>query len=378
MVTTELADPRQGFTLALLDSLLVHCGDGIVTADRRALAQALFFHESGGPGLPASPGSGVGRGPEDNDAHVFHTGISEFSLSLRAGCPGTVRVLSEVLSVGPVSASTARLGGQWGTAMLESVARTTHTPFDTVMFGTLYDAVYGGAHPATPPNYRFGIGLQFDPTGPWLKVYFDLHAGAEHRRRETLGRLCQWLDLTLPPQTHAHTDGGFDPASCRIVGVDFGPDRALRAKLYWGARHLSWNDITRWACDLSPDRVETVERLRREVCGTRDALPSVLVSFNTAGGHRGMKIDVALARLYDNDAQALAAVQRFVGPGVDVATPLTLVSRGLRPDQTRCVQQYVSVELAQGIDARTVVYYRPVGLQTRHLNRALWPRLVAS
>lgn len=375
MVTTERADSRQGLTLALLESLLLHCGDGSFTADRRALAQALFFDGRGGAGAPSDPEGDPCAEPGDDDEPAFHTGISEFSVSMRPGRPGTVRALSEVLSVDEVCGSAVRLGSRWGTDMLQRMARTTRTPFDTGVFDTLYAAIYGGERAEPAPTYRFGIGLQFDLAAPWLKIYFDLHVVSEHRRRETLDRLCQWLGLTLPPQTHARTEGGFDPASCRIVGVDFGPHRALRAKLYWGARHLSWNDITRWACDISPGQVETVEKLRREVCGTGDALPSVLVSFSAARGHRGMKIDVALPRLYDNDAQALAAVQRYLGPGVDVATPLAVISRGLRPEQTRCVQQYVSVELTQGIGARNVVYYRPVGLQTRHLNRALWPRL---
>jgi hypothetical protein len=96
-----------------------------------------------------------------------------------------------------------------------------------------------------------------------------------------------------------------------------------------------------------------------------------------ANGSRSMKIDVCIARFCQNDSQACAAVERFLTQSFDTRKVFRLVSGGLEPSQTKCIQQYLGVELLPDGDSRASVYYRPIGLETEHLNAALHPRMCA-
>jgi hypothetical protein len=230
------------------------------------------------------------------------------------------------------------------------------------------------AEPA--PLFRFGIAAEFGGVSPVVKMYYDLHASNEECRLRSLEHIASLLDETSALESWKRAFPGIVTDKSRVIGVDFGARNTVRAKFYWGARHLTWDDIAAAAREISGERhVETLNRLRREVCNVADALSSVLVSMCVTNGACSMKLDVCIARFYCNDGKAYKAINRFLASGVNGLIPFELVSGGLEPGRTQCVQQYLGVELSPGEEARVTLYYRPIGLATEHLNAALYPRM---
>lgn len=349
-------EPRRRRTFELLSALLRECAGQPLPASYSPLLDALFF---------APPQAG------------FVAGASELSVVLAQGRAPRIRVLAEVLNVAPLSDAVATLGRSWGEAVLLSASEVTHALFDTAAFRALHASIYCRQRPEPAPNFRLGIGLELGGDSPIVKAYFDLHALPPPERRIALRTLKRDHDLEVDWSAFQQEGPEFDAESSRIVGMDFEAQSGLRAKLYWGARRLTWETIERIAAALSPEQAEVVARLRRDVCPFDDALASVLLSLSSCNGRRGLKLDVALARLYESDLDALHAVRRFVGPSNDIDTPFEIVRAHSGYERTRCLQQYLGVELAPDGQGRIILYYRPVGMETPHLNPELWPRACA-
>jgi hypothetical protein len=352
-------------------------------ADRRALARAalhalLARYRAGDPGdrelidrLFVDAGDGTG----------WLLAISELSVSFRPGRPATVRALSEIVRKRPLDRSLAARGLRHGTELLQAVAARASAPYGVALFRELYEQVYlrdahGTGAPGEPAAWlRFGTALELGGPSPVVKVYFDLHAVPPERRRGVLAGIVERLGDAAGLEAWGRACPAIDLGTTRILGVDFGAGDAVRTKIYWGARDLTWESLAAALREVSGDRhLETLDRLRREVCGNAPgSLSSVLVSLAGAEGERSVKIDVCLARLFADDGGAYEAVERFRGASADGPTPLALLNGGLEPRQTRRVQQYLAVELPPSASPRVTVYYRPIGLETEHLGAAVRP-----
>lgn len=320
-------------------------------------------------GLFVDPGDGTG----------WLMGVGELSVSFRPGRPVTVRSLAEVLQRRTLDGSLAQAGLRWGAGMLDRLAALTSSPYAAPLFREIYEMLYlrDVAEPA--PVFRFGMSVELGGGAPVLKVYFDLFATKAERRRGALEHIAALLGETPGLEAWKRACPAVDLDTSRVIGVDFGAGNAVRTKFYWGARRLTWEDIVSAEQEISGGRhAGTLHRLR-EVCGDPGALSSVLVSICAAGGVRSMKLDVCVARLYADDGEAYEAIERFRGPsvGIEGPAPFDLVSGGIEPRRTKCVQQYLGVELPPDRSERVTIYYRPVGLETEHLNPALRPRMCA-
>jgi hypothetical protein len=341
-----------------LNALLIHYrGEGL-NPKERALIDGLFVDECEAVGLL--------------------TGISELSVSFRPGKPPAIRALSEVLQRRRLDRALAAAGLEWGTEVLRRVSAHNSSSYAGPLFRELYETVYLGDKAEPLPLFRFGIAAEFGGAAPVVKTYYDLEAKSEAMRHRSREKLAALLNESSGLQCLKRACPAIDMEKSRVVGVDFRPGNVFRAKFYWGARHLTFQDIAAAAREISGERhVETVERLRREVCSGAGALSSVLVSMCVCNGAPAMKLDVCIARLYENDGKASDAVGRFLGSSVDGLMPFELVSGGLSPSRTKCIQQYLGVELLPDEDPRVTLYYRPIGLETEHLNPALRPRMCA-
>ena len=72
-------------------------------------------------------------------------------------------------------------------------------------------------------------------------------------------------------------------------------------------------------------------------------------------------------------------VTGFRGAAIEAEgpAPFKIVTGGLEPRQTKCVLQYLGVELPPERSSRVTIYYLPIGLETEHLNPALRPQMCA-
>ena len=358
--STDRCDPadRRTRAQAALNALLVHYVGGRRGAAEQDLIDALF----------TDAGDGTG----------WLTGIAELSVSFRTGRPVTIRSLSEVLQRRNLDESLATTGLRWGTRMLHSVSRCGSGSYAIPLFREIYEMLYLRDVAESPPVFRFGIGISFNGESPIIKAYFDLHATKVDHRRRTLYRIAELLGETSSLEAWRRECPQIDLDTSRVIGVDFGAGNTVRSKFYWGARHLTWDGIVAASRKICGERhTATLRRLEREVCGVSDALSSVLISMCSANGERSMKLDLCVARLYENDGEAYDAIERFRGATIDGdgPAPFKLITGGLEPRQTKCVQQYLGVELSPHRNSRVTIYYRPIGLETEHLNPALRPRL---
>jgi hypothetical protein len=358
----ERSDPadRRGRARAVLNALRSRYHPGCIDREDQALVDALFV--------------------DAGDASGWLTGISELSVSFCHRRPPAVRALSEVIVRRSLEPALAAAALQWGADLLDRVAASTAASYATPLFRELFELLYlrDVADPA--PLFRFGIAVEHRGEAPILKIYFDLHATAADHRPRTLVRVAELLGETEGLEAWQHACPALDLDRTRVIGVDFAAGNAVRAKFYWGARGLTWDGIASALREISGEgHTETLDRLRREVCAVTDRLSSVMVSMCAAAGERSMKLDVCVARLYDNDGDARDAIERFCAPNMDGHgdTPFDLVSGGLPPRRTRCIQQYLGVELPPGRSSRVTIYYRPIGLETEHLSAPLRPQLCA-
>jgi hypothetical protein len=364
-VTAGAADPgdpadRRIRARSALDALVACYGAGMRNPGQPDLIDALFVEADDGTG--------------------WLTAIAELSVSFRATGPVAIRALSEVCRRRRMDPALVTAGLRWGTGMLRRLASGDAGASAISLFRDIYEMVYRRNVAAPIPLFRFGIAIQFGGASPVLKVYFDLHAtGAEHRRR-TLHRVAGLLGATTGLECWMRACPSIDLDTSRVIGVDFGAGQAVRAKFYWGARHLTWDQLVAASREISGERhTGTLRRLEREVGGGPGAGSSLLVSMCCANGTPSMKLDLCVARLYPNDGEAYDAIERFRSQviGGDGPAPLAIVTGGLNPRQTRCVQQYLGVELPRDQSPRVTIYYRPIGLDTEHLNPALRPRMCA-
>ncbi|WP_428312608.1 hypothetical protein [Hydrocarboniphaga sp.] len=348
---------RQTRAQARLAALLAHarCGRG---ARDQALIDGLFLRGS--------------------DAGEWLAGISELSMSYRQNRAPTVRALAEVIRKRPAdAASLAALRG-WGLQQLQRASDAAGAPYGGALFESLFDAFYDDAAMASQPALRFGIATEFGCASPVVKTYFDLHATPTEQRGARLDEVAALLrdEGALADWKRACPASGID--AMRVIGVDFGAGGVVRSKFYWGARSLGWDAIVAASQDISGERhLPTLQRLRREVEAVGEGLSTVMVSICSTGGQRAIKLDVCIARLYDDDLAALDALQRFRGrdfPAYDDAA-FRIVSGGLPAQRTRRIHQYLGVELPADGGPRMTVYYRPIGLDTEHLGAPLRPQI---
>lgn len=346
----------------------------------RAALSALLARYRGGVREPGEQELIDGLFVDSGNETGWLTGISELSVSFRAGRPVTVRSLAEVLRRRPLDKQLATTGLRWGTEMLDRLASRASSSYAAPLFRQIYERLY--LHDATGPAplFRFGMALELGGGLPVLKVYFDLHAVAAEHRRPALDQIATLLGETAGLEAWKRACPEINLDTSRVIGVDFGAGDAVRTKFYWTARHLTWDAIAATSREISGERhLETLDRLSREVCAAPGALSSVLVSMCGVNGERSMKLDVCVARLYENDGLAYDAIERFRGRTLDTdgPAPFEIVSGGLEPGRTKCVQQYLGVELPPGRGSRVTLYYRPIGFETEHLNPVLRPRMCA-
>jgi hypothetical protein len=362
-MTTRDADPcdpagRRTRARATLNALLARYDGGRRSPGRQELIDSLFVEAGDGTGWLA--------------------GIAELSVSFRAGRPVTIRSLSEFLRRRTLDPALATAGLRWGAEMFRRVSSSGSGSYAVALFRDIYEMIYlrDVAEPAPP--FRFGIATEFGGESPILKVYFDLHATRAEHRRHTLERIADLLGETSGLDAWKRECPEIDLDKSRVIGVDFGAGNTVRSKFYWGARPLTWDGIVAASRRISGERhTAALRRLEREVIGVSGALSSVLISMCCANGERSMKLDLCVARLYENDGEAFDAIERFRGAAVDGdgPAPLKLVTGGLEPRRTKCVQQYLGVEFPPERSPRVSIYYRPIGLETEHLNPALRPRM---
>jgi hypothetical protein len=228
--------------------------------------------------------------------------------------------------------------------------------------------------------FRFGISIALDGASPILKIYFDLYATREEYRRRTLDQVAGLLGETSGLADWTCECPEIDLNTSRVIGVDFGIGNRVRSKFYWGARRLTWDGIIAVSRKFSGERhVDMLRDLQREVFGVSGELSSVLISMCSANGERSMKVDLCVARLYENDGEAYEAIERFRRAAIydSDPAPFEIIAGGMEPRQTKCVQQYLGVELRPDGSSRVTIYYRPIGFETEHLNPALRPRMCA-
>lgn len=313
------------------------------------------------------------------DGTGWMMGISELSVSYRLGQSVTVRGLSEVVQRRPRTQVLTGLASSWGLSVLGAAAALAGQPYDTELFRELYARCYlGDLDPeSAEAPMRFGVALELGGAAPVVKTYFDVHAIAAGVRPGALDDLVTRLGDTAGRTAWLRACPDLDPDTTRVIGVDFGAGGAVRSKIYWGARRLDWTGLEAAVRQLAGARhLETLARLECEVLGGRRELSSTLLSMCGASGKRALKLDVCLARLFDDDAGAKRAVDRFCAAGGATfdTPPFELVSGGVGANQSRGVHQYLGVELPADRPARVTIYYRPLGLETEHLNPAMWPR----
>jgi hypothetical protein len=316
---------------------------------------------------------------EAGDGTGWLAGIAELSVSFRAGRTATVRSLSEVLQRRSLSPALAAAGLRWGTEMFRRVSSYGRGSYAVALFRDIYEMLYLHDVAELAPPFRFGIATEFGGESPILKVYFDLHATKVERRR-SLDRIADLLGDSSGLDAWKRECPEIDLDKSRVVGVDFGAGNTVRSKFYWGARPLTWDGIVAASREISGERhVATLRSLEREVFGVSGVPSSILISMCCANGERSMKLDLCVARLYENDGEAFDAIERFRGAAIDGdgPAPLKLITGGLEPRQTACVQQYLGVEFPPERGPRVSIYYRPIGLETEHLNPALRPRMCA-
>jgi hypothetical protein len=348
---------RQTRAQARLKALLAHarCGRG---ARDQALIDGLFV-----------------RGDE---AGEWLAGISELSVSYRPDRAPTVRALAEVIRKRPADAVTLAALRGWGLQQLQGASDAVAAPYGSALFESLFDAFYDCNVLASQPTLRFGIATEFGCASPVVKMYFDLHATPREQRGARLAEVAALLRDESALQDWKRACPASDVDAMRVIGVDFGAGGVVRSKFYWGARSLDWNAIAAASHEISGARhLQTLERLRREVAAVTDELSTVMVSICSSNGQRAMKLDVCIARLYDDDLAALDALQRFRGqdfPAYDDAA-YSIVSGGLSAHRTRRIHQYLGVELPADGGPRMTVYYRPIGLDTEHLGAPLRPQI---
>jgi hypothetical protein len=350
---------RQPQAQAALNALLAHYVGVRRSPAEQELIDALFIDSGDGTGLLM--------------------GIAELSVAFRDGQPVTIRALSEVLQRRPLNCTLATTGLRWGTEMLRSVSAFGSGSYATPLFREIYEMIYR-REVNESQQFRFGISIALDGVSPILKIYFDLHATREQYRRGTLDQVAELLGETSGLADWKYQCPEIDLNTSRVIGVDFGVGNTVRSKFYWGARRLTWDGIVAASRKISGERhVETLRHLQREVFGVSGALSSVLISMCSANGERSMKVDLCVARLYENDGEAYEAIERFRRAAIDhyAPAPFEIVTGGMEPRQTRCVQQYLGVEFPSARDSRVTIYYRPIGLETEHLNPALRPRMCA-
>jgi hypothetical protein len=354
------ATDRQTRACAAVNALLARYGCGYQSKLQQEVIDGLFVDTADETGLLM--------------------GIAELSVSFRVGRPVTIRSLAEVLQRRRLSPALAQIGLQWGTELLRRVSSCASGPYAGALFREIYELLYLRDLADPAPWFRFGIATELGGDAPILKMYFDLHAtNAEHRRR-TLDKIAELLDETASLDAWKRNCPEIDLDTSRVIGVDFGVGNTVRSKFYWGARQLTWDGIRSVSREISGERhTATLRRLKREVFGVSGELSSVLISMCGANGERSLKLDLCVARLYENDGAAFDAIERFRAAGLDGdgPAPFEIVSGGLHPRQTKCVQQYLGVELPPEKSPRVTIYYRPIGLETEHLNPALRPRVCA-
>jgi len=359
---TDICDPAHRRTRgrASLHALLARYVGGSRTLCEQELIDALFVEAGDGTG--------------------WLTGICELSVSFPGGGPVRIRSLSEILQRRRLEPALATAGLRWGTEMFRSVSSYGCGSYDAALFREIYETVYMRDVAGPAPLFRFGIASEFGGGSPTLKVYFDLYAVKAGRRRHTLERIADLLGETASLNAWKRECPDIDQNKSRVIGIDFGAGDAVRTKFYWGARPLTWESIVAASREISGERhITTLRCLEREVFRAAGELSSILISNCGVNGARSMKLDLCVARLYGNDGEAYDAIERFRGATVrrDGSSPLKLINGGLEPSRTRCVQQYLGVELPPERDPRVTIYYRPIGLETEHLNPVLRPRMCA-
>jgi len=352
--------PRRARASAIVERLLVEYGTAHRAEDLAAVREGLSF----------------------DDGAEYFGGVSEFALSLRSDLPPRVRCMAEIVRRRTLDASTAALGREWGSALLRRIERGAARAYSAALFDAVYRLVYEGACAGTGP-YRFGLALEFAGAAPVVKAYFDLHAIAAEHRPAIITALDGELDGMLGTGTWLAACPALAIAGARVLGVDFGAERRVRAKLYRGANALEWSGVERLLEEVtgasSLDR-ETLECLRREVCGPDAPLAAVLVGVASEARQRSLKLDVSLPGLYASDRQALDAVARFCrtrpdkpGSSVELDAPFRIVGGPADPSRSRRILPYFGVELRQGSSPRVSLYFRPPGFETEHMSAAVRP-----
>lgn len=351
---------RRARAQARLGALLAHahCGRG---AREQALIAGLFL-----------------RGDERGE---WLAAVSELSLSYRPQRAPTVRALAEVIRKRPADPATLTALRDWGSQQLQRAEYAAGAPYGGGLYEALFDSFYGRDALASPTPLRFGMATEFGCASPVVKLYFDLHATPCQHRAGKLAEVAALLrdEAALADWQRACPASGVD--AMRVVGVDFGAGGVVRSKFYWGARSLDWEAIVAASRDISGERhLPTLQRLRREVEAVSGDLATVMVSICSSGGQRAIKLDVCIARLYDDDLAALDALRRFRGSDFGEAddAPYRIVSGGLAAQRTRHIHQYLGVELPAAGGPRMTVYYRPIGLDTEHLGAPLRPHIIES
>ncbi|MDQ2632079.1 MAG: hypothetical protein M3Y75_14080 [Actinomycetota bacterium] len=297
---------------------------------------------------------------------VVRLGVTELSLTARAGGAPAVRLLAEVVDVGP--SSEERFAG--ALAQLERVAGELGVEIDRERLERLA-ALASPSHPeAGKRPLRFGLTVGWSADRPpGLKAYFDLGASdrvaATERLREALGA------AGVVPAWQRLQGAAIAPPVCQGFGVDTGPAAGDHLRPYLHGAGFTGEGLRRL---IGAERereagaaLDAFALLVADDPGPAKPLRGMLVAptFHAAAPERpvGLKLDAFLPLLKPDDAAALDAARRLARElGIDGepwSDAVTAVCGSRDLTRTRGLLHYLSLAIDPGGGVRMALYLRP-------------------
>lgn len=346
------------------------------------LCFVLFYPRHRQSIVPWSPETALEKAP-------FEFGVSEFSLSFVSGRPAELRCLAEVVSRCGLTEENLLKALEIGRGIFELLACESGVAYDFNTFSSIFRLAYPATgHFKQDRDFRMGLALGFAPGHPIaLKTYLDLRAEGQHCALAKADEAFKSLELPGQDKLTALTRLLGGTRLIRGMGMDFSPQHSRNLRVYLLGQQLTRMKLHRLLTEAGLDNgIEHLTLFNHLVLNDLEEFPphpmlvSVGFSERLPHGKPIIKWDVFLPPWYPDDETCFDMVRQLLSAfdldwsAYEQVASIVAASQPL--ERLRCVHQYLSIDFLPNGQAKVNVYFRPVGLETSHMDPHYRPRLV--